>query len=351
MTSNLLSLLTSIIGCLIILSLSKLGVKIFDDNNLTGRQKIHEINTPRIGGLGIFFGIIVGGIFKQNYDDNYDFFVTNFIFYSAATIFIGVLEDSIKDISIKIRLIFMALSAVTAIIWMNVLIKDVGISFIDKIFVIEIISYIFTIFCIVGLINSYNIIDGLNGLASISGLLALLGLCYVGNYYGEFVYSHNILIFVFAILGFLIFNYPTAKLFLGDSGAYLIGLIVAVNTIYLVNSVKVLSPFFAILLNAYPIIETIFTIYRRKFISKKNIGGADDKHLHSILYKILCAKKGIRNSSIINSLASTIILIIPTTSCFLALTFRESQMYSAISLLLILALYLLIYTILVRFNK
>lgn len=350
MNPQFIALFASVITCSLIILLSKRGMHIFGDSNYSGPQKIHTINTVRIGGIGIYLGIILGGIYVTRYEDNNNF-TANFIIYSAPTIIIGTLEDCLKDISIKLRILFMVFSAIASIVWMNNIIQTTGIKFIDEILTIKILSYIFTIFCVVGLINSYNIIDGLNGLASISGLVALAGLYYVGDYYGNFSYSQNILIFIYSIFGFLIFNYPNAKIFLGDSGAYLIGLIIAVNSIYLVNSVESISPFFAILLNAYPIIETIFTIFRRKFISKNHISGADDKHLHTILYKRLLIKmKGVSTAKI-NGRTSSILWIMPTTACFLAIIFRESTAYLLISLFFYIAIYIKFYVHLEGYGK
>ena len=74
-------------------------------------------------------------------------------------------------------------------------------------------------------------------------------------------------------------------IFLGDCGAYLIGFWVAVLSVLIVSRHEEISPWFAVMVNAYPIFETIFTIYRRKFHHKKSLGHPDGLHLHSLIFR------------------------------------------------------------------
>ena len=94
-----------------------------------------------------------------------------------------------------------------------------------------------------------------------------------------------------AILGFFIWNYPQGLIFLGDGGAYLIGFWIAVLSIWLCARHPEVSPWFALLINGYPIMETLFTIYRRKIHQNKSPGAPDGIHFHTLIYRrILQAK-------------------------------------------------------------
>jgi UDP-N-acetylmuramyl pentapeptide phosphotransferase/UDP-N-acetylglucosamine-1-phosphate transferase len=95
------------------------------------------------------------------------------------------------------------------------------------------------------------------------------------------------LIVLGAIGGFFIWNYPRGLIFLGDGGAYLIGFLIACLSIMLVQRNPNVSPWFALLVNAYPIFETLFTIWRRKVHQGKNPGLPDGAHFHSLIYRRL----------------------------------------------------------------
>jgi UDP-N-acetylmuramyl pentapeptide phosphotransferase/UDP-N-acetylglucosamine-1-phosphate transferase len=88
-----------------------------------------------------------------------------------------------------------------------------------------------------------------------------------------------------AILGFFVWNYPRGLIFLGDGGAYLIGFWVAIISVILVARHPNVSPWFALMINAYPILETLFTIYRRKIHQGKSPGLPDGIHFHTLIYR------------------------------------------------------------------
>jgi UDP-N-acetylmuramyl pentapeptide phosphotransferase/UDP-N-acetylglucosamine-1-phosphate transferase len=87
-----------------------------------------------------------------------------------------------------------------------------------------------------------------------------------------------------SILGFFKFNFPKGSIFMGDCGAYWIGFNIAALSILLVERNTNVSPIYALLVNAYPAVETIFTIFRRK-LSGDNAVKSDFLHLHSLTYR------------------------------------------------------------------
>jgi UDP-N-acetylmuramyl pentapeptide phosphotransferase/UDP-N-acetylglucosamine-1-phosphate transferase len=130
----------------------------------------------------------------------------------------------------------------------------------DLLFGIPSFGFIFTVFAITGLTNAYNIIDGLNGLASMVGVITLLALGYISYETGDRSLLYLSGAMIAAILGFFIWNYPKGSIFLGDGGAYLIGFWIASLSVLIVSRHQEISPWFAVLANIYPIVETIFTI-------------------------------------------------------------------------------------------
>ncbi|MBU3609285.1 glycosyltransferase family 4 protein [Polynucleobacter wuianus] len=268
--------------------------RISGDANLDGPQKFHTKIVPRIGGLAIVLGVFIPiALFDQGNTNEID---ELFLLASILPGFgIGIVEDLAKSVSVKIRLLFISIGALVAIFLLGTSINHLDIPGIDYVIAIPAISMLFTVFAITGLTNAYNIIDGFNGLSSMIGLIALMVIGYVGILFSDSL----IVLFSFtlfgAILGFFILNYPRGLIFLGDGGAYLIGFWVALLSILIVNRHTQISPWFAVMVNAYPILETLFTIYRRKYRQGKSPGHPDGLHFHSLIFR------RILNSSHINS--------------------------------------------------
>jgi UDP-N-acetylmuramyl pentapeptide phosphotransferase/UDP-N-acetylglucosamine-1-phosphate transferase len=157
------------------------------------------------------------------------------------------------------------------------------------------VSLCFTAFAIAGVANAYNIIDGFNGLASMVAIIALTAIGIVSLWVNDRVILHAALWMIAAILGFFICNYPKGLIFLGDGGAYLIGFWVAALSVLLVARNASVSPWFALLVNAYPIVDTLFSIWRRHVHNRMNPGLPDAEHFHSLVYRriMMWSKRGL----------------------------------------------------------
>jgi UDP-GlcNAc:undecaprenyl-phosphate GlcNAc-1-phosphate transferase len=145
----------------------------------------------------------------------------------------------------------------------------------------------FTAFAVGGIANSINIIDGYNGLAGGYAVIVLAALAWVALQVGDPVVLTASLAMLGALLGFLFWNYPKGKLFMGDGGAYLLGFWLGELSVLLVVRNPDVSPWFPIVLLAYPVVETLFSIYRRKFLHGRSAGRADAMHLHQLIYRRL----------------------------------------------------------------
>ena len=142
-----------------------------------------------------------------------------------------------------------------------------------------------TCFAVAGVANAFNIIDGYNGLSGMVGVIILGGVAYAAFQLNDFEIMIAAIAMIGAILGFFILNYPLGLIFLGDGGAYLIGFWVAELSVLLTARHPEVSKWFPLLLCAYPIFETLFTIYRRMVIHRTHPGMPDAAHLHQMIYK------------------------------------------------------------------
>jgi UDP-GlcNAc:undecaprenyl-phosphate GlcNAc-1-phosphate transferase len=284
MISLIFAFFASFITTLLIIRFKHLHGKISGDNDLSGPQKFHTDSVPRIGGISIAIGILAAILVNLNTTEVVSPNVT-LLLCAMPAFAIGLTEDLTKIISVKIRLFFTALAAAIAVYFLDASITRLDIWGIDYLLSIPFIAIVFTVFAITGLANAYNIIDGFNGLSSMVGIITLLGLTYVSFLFQDTTILSLSLIMVGAILGFFIWNYPRGLIFLGDGGAYLIGFWIASLSVLLIARHPSISPWFALLINAYPILETLFTIYRRKIHQDKSPGLPDGIHFHTLIYR------------------------------------------------------------------
>ena len=176
--------LASFIATLLIIRFKHLHQHFSFDSDLAGPQKFHKIAVPRIGGISIAIGLfsaVIVNFFKVG------LISTEFLFLLCAipTFAIGLTEDLTKNISVRTRLLFTAISAMCAIYLLNIQITRLDIPFIDFLFAIPLAGTILTVIAITGLANAYNIIDGFNGLSSMVGIITLLAITYIAYLFGD----------------------------------------------------------------------------------------------------------------------------------------------------------------------
>jgi UDP-N-acetylmuramyl pentapeptide phosphotransferase/UDP-N-acetylglucosamine-1-phosphate transferase len=305
MISLLTAFFASFITTLLIIRFKHLHGKFSGDHDLLGPQKFHAGSVPRIGGISIAIGILAAIMINLQSTGVMSLKVT-LLLCAIPTFAIGLTEDLTKKIGVKTRLLFTALAAALAAHLLDASITRLDIWGIDYLLGIPFIAIVFTVFAITGLANAYNIIDGFNGLSSMVGIITLLGLAYVSYLFQDTAILSLSLIMVGAILGFFIWNYPRGLIFLGDGGAYLIGFWIAALSVLLIARHPSISPWFALLINAYPILETLFTIYRRKIHQGKSPGQPDGIHFHTLIYRRILNASVIRNKfDLLNANART----------------------------------------------
>ena len=282
--------LVSFVITLVVIRTKHLHQQFSGDSDFLGPQKFHQTSVPRIGGISIASGLFAAILIKT-IDQGLDNEGLALLLSVIPAFAIGLTEDLTKNIGIRLRLFCTALSALCVIYLLGIQITRLDIPVIDFLFTLPLFGVLLTVVAITGLANAYNIIDGFNGLSSMVGIITLLALTYVAYTLGDTTLVFLALVMAGAILGFFIWNYPQGLIFLGDSGAYLIGFWVASLSVWLCYRHPEVSPWFALLINGYPIMETLFTIYRRKIHQGKSPGLPDGIHFHTLIYRrILLAK-------------------------------------------------------------
>ncbi len=311
-------------------------------DSLIGDQKFHSIPTPRIGGISIFISILILSLLSFGRVSN---FLLEVVLSSIPIFFAGILEDTTKFISVKIRLFCSFLTALIFIYLSGKIITSIDLIGFDFLLSYKTFSIIFTIFAIMGLINSINIIDGFNGLASGTVILILLSFAIIFYQLDDKQFFNIAIILTFTFLGFLIVNFPKGLIFLGDSGAYLSGLIVVILAIILPFRHPEVSPWVSFLICSYPIIETIFSIIRKTRRKGHNMSSPDKVHLHMLIYRGLSQilNKKLFKKDYRNPLTSIIVLVLPFLSGTLSIIFYKNVILVIFSIIFIVVLYLSLY--------
>lgn len=319
------------------------------DHDISSIQKIHKIPTSRIGGVSVFFSFLL--ILIVDHLINIDNLYGATLSASALLVFvIGTLEDLTKVVTPLIRVSVITISAIVAIYVTGSLPIITYTDFRAFEQLIEYYPFIgvaLSLFCAVGLTNAYNIIDGFNGLTSTAAMINILGIMMVGFFLNDILIIKITGILLAAILGFWVFNYPQGKIFLGDGGAYVIGFIIAVISVYVIHMHKnIISPYAVLLMAIYPITEIGFSIFRRRFLHQTKCMQPDAMHLHQLVY-YRCIPRSIENR---NAMVMPIMLFFIIPQTILGVIFYKSTLMCLLLILLYIAFYVLAYISIVRFK-
>ncbi len=270
-------------------------------------RRNHPEATPDVGGVA-FFIALVAAIFTAWQMDRFDpLFKNNSelvgVIIAGLIVFVLGLIDDIHEVSAPMKVTGIVVAAV-ALIWQGVTMIYFRAPFVDVFVLSNDWIPLFTVLWLLGMTQAINLIDGLDGLAA--GIVAIASTAF-------FIYSRDMgmdgllsepnigplvaIITVGICVGFLPFNFNPAKIFMGDSGALLLGLLVAVSTSVVggranpETSVSGQTYFFLapllipILVLGVPILDVIFAIVRR---TRSGVGfaTADTGHLHHQLIKL-----------------------------------------------------------------
>jgi UDP-N-acetylmuramyl pentapeptide phosphotransferase/UDP-N-acetylglucosamine-1-phosphate transferase len=251
-----------------------------------GPQKFHAAPTPRIGGLGVMVGLFVSGAALLLTGQS-TIFIEEFglLVIAGLPAFLGgITEDATKSVSVPARLMLTMVAAGVGVWLLGAVLPRLDVPGIDALLRWTPFAIAFTIFAVGGVANAINIIDGYNGLAAGHAAIVLAAMAYVSIQVGDGFLFTSALAMLGALLGFLAWNYPKGKIFLGDGGAYLLGFWLAELSVLLVVRHPEVSPWFPMLLLVYPIFETLFSMFRRRVMHGVSPGQPDRMHLHQVIY-------------------------------------------------------------------
>ncbi|HLR59093.1 MAG TPA: MraY family glycosyltransferase [Pseudogracilibacillus sp.] len=242
-------------------------------------RKIHITPTPRLGGLAIYFGFLIGLLYLEPHAEH----MPAIILGSAIIVLTGALDDK-YSIRAMVKLTGQT-SGALVLVFSGLVIDRVTLPFFGMID-LGFFGIILTILWIVGITNAINLIDGLDGLATGVSTIALLSMFVMAIMQGQVVAAYLSIVLIGSNLGFLYHNFYPAKIYMGDTGSNLLGYMIAVISILgLFKNIAIFSFIIPIVILAVPIFDTLFAIVRRT-LNKQKIMAPDNKHIHYQLLNV-----------------------------------------------------------------
>jgi UDP-N-acetylmuramyl pentapeptide phosphotransferase/UDP-N-acetylglucosamine-1-phosphate transferase len=339
----LIALLVSL-AVSILLVLTKRWHGNFSLDHTEGVQKFHADPTPRIGGLAIFAGLLAGW---WRGSDAENALLGPLLIASLPAFAFGLLEDITKRVGVMPRLLATMASGILACWITGIALNRADTPLIDDLLVYWPAAVLFTAFAVAGIANAINIIDGFNGLSSGTVMIILASLGSIAVIQGDTVLASNFLLLGAAVLGFWLVNFPFGKLFLGDGGAYFAGFALAWLAVLLMMRNPGVSPWVVLLASAYPVIEVLYSMWRR-IRSNQSAGAPDSLHLHSIIKtQIILPKFRKLPPYLRNSLVSPFMWLYSILPSGLAVLLSSARpLFAILALVFCIAVYILIYRIL-----
>jgi len=330
--------ITAVLTALIISLPKKWTANEFDT---IGVQKFHKNPVPHIGGIAIFTGFFIGLWFLPAAQE-----IKLLLLVASLPVFIGgIAEDVTAKITPSQRMVTILASIIIAFYWLDIRIDSLGWLWVDDILAnYTVASLLFTMLIIGGATNSLNIIDGNNGLMLGYGILAALAFIYIAYAVEDILIIQLGALLVATLLPILLFNFPFGKIFSGDGGAYFIGFTLALIGLMLARRHQEISNWFVLLVFIYPMYEVLYSMYRRKLITRSRTDEPDALHLHSLIYrKVISCKKFKNNPKICNSMVSPLIWLLSLAGILPAIVWYNNQTVLIVFAFIFMTIYTLIY--------
>ena len=286
------ALLTTLIAILVLRPVArKIGLV-----DKPGGRKTHSMDTPLIGGLGIYLGLLTGCLLSPNILAHYQ----SLLLISSLLLLIGLVDDFFP----LPALLRMGIQVVAA--WLMCTIGEnqlisLGSLFSGSELLLGRFSILMTIFATVGVINAINMIDGMDGLSGGMVTICLLFMSIAAGLSGNnpALLSFSMLV-IACLVGFLILNYratfrKSALIYLGDSGSTLLGFILAWILIEgsQGGSERVIPAPVALWFLAIPLMDTVYLFIARPLSGKSPFEPGTD-HLHHLL-----ARHGVEKGDVV----------------------------------------------------
>ena len=291
--------ITLIASMLLTVIVKKIAVHV-NAMDIPNERKVHKKPMPRLGGLAIFGAFIISYMLYGTVSTQ----MLSVLIAGFLIIITGIIDD-IKPIKARYKFLAQIIAAIIAVIYGKLYFSNItlfGFVFEFPTWANIILSIIFVVACI----NIINLIDGLDGLAAGISTIYFITIAIIGFVLNSLGGLDVILavIMIGSTMGFLVHNFPPAKIFMGDTGSMFLGFMIAVIALLGYKVATMTSIIIPIILLTIPIFDTLFAIIRRT-LKGESIGTPDKEHLHHQLLRMTSStRKTVIIIYIINALFS-----------------------------------------------
>ncbi len=281
--------------------------------DVPNERSMHERVVPRGAGLAFVSSVFLALLFFD-----LDYLLRYYYVYAAiAIVFIVGLWDDYRDISPKIKFIFIFFASL--LLYLNdIAVFSLGVYFGYELILPSWLVFPFTFFAMAGYTNALNLMDGLDGLAASISMVIFVAFLAIGLQYKDELLITLSSFFIATLIAFLLFNWNPAKIFMGDSGSLALGMVVVILS---VKALEYITPASVLFIMALPILDTFIVMTRRiqRGISPFQ---ADKNHMHHFLYNV----KG--------DVKYTVMILTMMQAIFSIIGYQVSQANNFISLIL-----------------
>lgn len=281
-------------------------------------RSMHQVVKPRGAGIAFVLSIfIILVFFDLDYLINY-----YHVYLAIIVVFVAGIWDDYRDISPKIKFIFIFISSV--LLYIN----DLAIYSLGTYFGFELILpswfiFPFTFFAISGYTNALNLMDGLDGLAGSITIVILSTFFAIGLEHKDELLITLSSTFIVSLMAFLLFNWNPAKIFMGDSGSLTLGMVIVILSI---QALEYITPASVLFIIALPLLDT-FIVMTRRIQRGQSPFKADKNHMHHFLFNV----KG--------DIRYTVTILIMMQIIFSIIGYQVSHANNLISLVLFILLF------------
>ena len=252
-------------------------------------RKVHTGQIPRIGGLAIFASVVTALGTVAYFGRGVDFGTRGtglwIVLAGAAAVFLVGLWDDLRSLRASTKLVLQVAIAV-GVFAAGLQVTSLALPFVGVIHFGPVVSLAFTLVWLVGITNAFNLIDGLDGLAGGAAMFALTTMFVVGSINGRPGAALVTIIVAGATLGFLVYNFNPASIFLGDSGSLFLGFMLAgLGLLSSQKSQTIVAVAIPVVSLGLPVLDTLLAIVRR-FLRGQPIFMADRGHIHHRLLSL-----------------------------------------------------------------
>lgn len=300
----------------------------FTHDHFTGPQKFHKTKVPRIGGLALALGYaavtpLLGGGLRETW--------IAIGLAALPALAAGLAEDLTRKVGVKWRLGATMGAGVLFALMTGYVMDKVDLPGVDWLLGFYGVALVFTGFAMGGVANAINIIDGFNGLAAGTLLIIFGTFAFVAHQVDDDLVFQLSLLFAALVAGFFCVNFPLGKIFLGDGGAYFLGYLVAALGVLLPARNPEVSAWTAILICAYPVIETLSSMSRKSRREGHSVGKPDRVHFHMLAYRHYGRRlvRDKRASHLRNPATSLVTWSLPVLTTFFVILSYHSAALSA----------------------